>query len=157
GGGFNFGYALGVNQCNCPLKETENHFQWVNNWTKFVGNHVIKWGADIRRAQQQRVPSDSHRSGEITFNPSLTGDAAVDSIPNVQATTGSGLAAYLLGVPSNFARYFTGIGFYPGLRQTRLFFFVQDTWRMTPKLTLNYGVRYEDYLPQVAAKPGGAG
>jgi Carboxypeptidase regulatory-like domain len=36
-GGFNFGYALGVNQCNCPLKETENQFQWVNNWTKIKG------------------------------------------------------------------------------------------------------------------------
>src|ERR1035441_2184416 len=53
-GGFNFGYALGVNQCNCPLKETENHFQFVNNWTKTMGNHTFGWGADLRRAQQQR-------------------------------------------------------------------------------------------------------
>ena len=74
-GGFDFGYALGVNQCNCPLKETENHFQWVNNWTKQLGNHSIKFGADIRRAQQQRIPSDSHRSGEISFNDSTTGNA----------------------------------------------------------------------------------
>ncbi len=66
-GGFNFGYALGVNACNCPLKETENHFQWVNNWTKIAGNHTMKFGVDIRRAQQQRIPSDSHRPGEITF------------------------------------------------------------------------------------------
>ena len=58
-GGFNFGYALGVNQCNCPLKETENQFQWVDNWTKITGDHTIKFGADIRRAQQQRIPSDS--------------------------------------------------------------------------------------------------
>ena len=156
-GGFDFGYALGVNQCNCPLKETENHFQWVNNWTKEKGNHTIKWGADIRRAQQQRVPSDSHRSGEITFTDGVTGNADADNAAAGNATTGSAIASYLLGIPSNFARYFTGAGFYPGLRQTRLFFFAQDSWRATPKLTVNYGLRYENYLPQVAAKPGGAG
>lgn len=155
-GGFDFGYALGVNDCNCPLKETENHFQWVNNWTKQVGNHAFKWGADIRRAQQQRIPSDSHRSGEIHFNDSTTGNADADSV-GAGVSTGSALASFLLAQPSSFARYFTGSGFYPGLRQTRLFFFGQDTWRITPNLTLNYGLRWEDYLPQTAAKPGGAG
>src|SRR5204862_7609509 len=30
-GGFQFGYALGTNQCNCPLNEQENEFQWVEN------------------------------------------------------------------------------------------------------------------------------
>ena len=156
-GGFNFGYALGVNQCNCPLKETENHFQIVNNWTKQIGNHSLKWGADLRRAQQQRIPSDSHRSGEIYFNDSTTGSSEADTVASGQASTGSALASYLLGKPSYFARYFTGAGYQPGLRQSRLFFFGQDSWRATPKLTINYGLRWEDYLPQTAAHPGGAG
>jgi Carboxypeptidase regulatory-like domain/TonB dependent receptor len=156
-GGFNFGYALGINQCNCPLKETESHFQIVNNWTKQLGNHAVKWGADLRRAQQQRIPSDSHRSGEISFNDSTTGSAEADTLAAGQASTGSALGSFLIGDPSSFARYFTGAGFHPGLRQNRLFFFGQDSWRITPRLTLNYGVRWEDYLPQTAAKPGGAG
>src|SRR5206468_3925268 len=95
-GGFDFGYALGVNQCNCPLKQTENHFQWVNNWTKEKGNHTIKWGADVRRAQQQRVPSDSHRSGEIKFTDGVTGSAEADNAAAGNATTGSAIASYLL-------------------------------------------------------------
>ena len=66
-------------------------------------------------------------------------------------------ATFLLGQPSSFGRYFTGIGLYPGLRQTRIFLYVQDTWRVTHKLTLDYGVRWENYLPEGAAKPGGAG
>ena len=156
-GGFNFGYALGVNQCNCPLKETENHFQWVSNWTKTTGNHTTSWGADIRRAQQQRIPSDSHRSGEITFSAGVTGNSTLDQLTNGAANTGAGLASFLIAEPSNFARYFTGIGFHPGLRQTRLFFYAQDSWRATQKLTLNYGLRYENYLPQTAASRGGAG
>jgi hypothetical protein len=154
-GGFSFGYALGINSCNCPLKETENHFQWVNNWMKTVGNHQFGWGADIRRAQQQRVPSDSHRSGEIYFGDGVTGSADVDNFG--AGTTGSALASFLMASPDYFARYFTGIGFHPGLRQTRLFFYAQDTWRVSRKLTLNYGLRYENYLPQTAASRGGAG
>ena len=156
-GGFSFGYALGVNQCNCPLKETENHFQFVNNWTKTRGNHTFGWGADIRRAQQQRIPSDSHRSGEISFGDSVTGNSDIDTLTGGSVTTGAGLASFLLGEPGGFARYFTGIGFHPGLRQTRLFFYGQDAWRATRKLTVSYGLRYENYLPQTAASRGGAG
>ena len=85
-GGFNFGYALNINQCNCPLKETENHFQWVNNWMKTKGNHSFGWGMDIRRAQQQRIPSDSHRSGEINFSDGETGSATVDGVATPIAT-----------------------------------------------------------------------
>lgn len=156
-GGFDFGYALGVNACNCPLRETENQFQWVNNWTKIAGDHTVKFGADIRRAQQQRIPSDSHRSGEIAFNASETGDFALDQLAGGNASTGLGLGSYLLGLPATFNRYYTAYDYYPGLRQTRLFFFAQDSWRVTPKLTVTYGLRWEDYLPQTAAKPGGAG
>ena len=157
-GGFNFGYALGVNQCNCPLKETENHFQWVNNWTKTSGNHTFGWGADLRRAQQQRIPSDSHRSGEISFNNSETGRSDIDLLASgAGVTTGAALGSFLLGDSSSFARYVTGLGYHPGLRQTRLFFYGQDSWRVSRKLTLNYGLRYENYLPQTAASRGGAG
>ncbi len=156
-GGFAFGYSLGVNQCNCPLKEIENHFQFVNNWTMQTGNHMFKWGADLRRGQQLRIPSDNHRSGESEFTQGVTGDSALDQLTNGQAATGLALASFMLGQASSFDRFFTGKGYSPGLRQTRLFFFAQDTWRMTHKLTLSYGLRYENYLPQTAAHPGGAG
>ena len=156
-GGFNFGYSLTVNQCNCPLNETENQFQWVNNWTKQTGNHTIKWGVDVRRAQTTRIDSGNHRSGELTFDESVTGSADADSVAAGSATTGLGLATYLLGQPDFIARNFTGTGFYPSIRQTRLFFFGQDSWRATTKLTVNYGLRYENYLPQTGAKPGSGG
>ncbi len=157
-GGFNFGYSLGVNQCNCPLRETENHFQWVSNWTKQSGNHTLKWGADIRRAQQKRIDSSTHRAGEVTFVSSTTGSADVDAIGSASgATTGAALASYLLGDPGSFVQQFSGPGYYPSLRQSRLYFFGQDSWRATPKLTVTYGLRYENYLPQTGTKPGSAG
>ena len=157
-GGFAFGYSLGINACNCPLDETENHFQWVNNWTKTYQTHTFAWGADLRRAQQQRIPSDSHRSGELSFDPSTTGEKISDMAgEDTGQTTGAGIASLFFGQPDSFARYFTGANLHPGLRQTRLFFYGQDTWRATSKLTLSYGLRYENYLPQTAASPGGAG
>ena len=155
-GGFDFGYSLGVNGCNCPLNETENQFQWVSNWTLQKGNHNLSWGADVRRAQQRRIDSSTHRAGELTFGDSQTGSLEADTLANGNATTGSGLAAFLLGYPSNFVQQNTGPGLYPAVRQTRLFFFGQDAWRATPKLTLTIGLRYENYLPQTTAKPGGA-
>jgi hypothetical protein len=156
-GGFNLGYSLGVNGCNCPLDETENQFQWVSNWTKQAGNHTIEWGADVRRAQQKRIDSSTHRAGEVTFSDSTTGNLDVDNLANGNATTGAGIASFLLGYPASFVQQNTGPGLYPALRQTRLFFFGQDAWRATSKLTITYGLRYENYLPQVAAKPGSAG
>src|SRR5262249_38531045 len=45
-GGFQFGYALGTNSCNCPLNEQENEFQWVGNVTHNFGNHALKFGVD---------------------------------------------------------------------------------------------------------------
>jgi hypothetical protein len=155
-GGFDFGYALGVNACNCPLKETENQFDWITNWTKEKGNHTIKWGAEIPRDQQQRIPSDEHRSGETTFTDTVTGNSTVDTLAGGNATTGAALASFLLGTPSAFDRIASGI-YYPGLRETRIFLYAQDTWRVTQKLTLSYGLRWENFLPQRAAKPGGTG
>ena len=60
-----FGSSLQVNACNCHLHETEDQYQVVNNWTKIMGNHNIRFGADLRYARNLRVPSDSNRAGEI--------------------------------------------------------------------------------------------
>src|SRR5215472_9030458 len=70
-GSFDFGNGL-YNNCNCPLIEIMQQFQYVTNWTWIKGNHTFKFGPDIRRLQNLRVPSDQHRSGEIAFTPQLT-------------------------------------------------------------------------------------
>ncbi len=86
--GFNIGSGLGVNRCNCPLDQDEKQWQLVGNITKMVGNHSFKAGLDIRRANNLRVPSDAHRSGELTFNVDRT---------RGPSGGGLGLATFLLG------------------------------------------------------------
>ena len=68
----NFGSALGVNACNCPLLETEDQYQIVNNWTRILGTHSLKFGVDMRYARNLRVPSDSNRAGELHFSATDT-------------------------------------------------------------------------------------
>jgi hypothetical protein len=144
---FRFGYALGVNGCNCPLIQDEDQYQFVNNWTKIQGNHTFKFGADIRRAHNLRVPSDRHRSGELNF------DAARTQGPS---GGGSGLASFLIGDVSRFERYVSTVTD-ASETQNRWFFFGQDTWRVTNKLTVNYGLRWEIYRPQKVSAAGAGG
>ncbi len=144
---FRFGYALGVNGCNCPLIQDEKQFQFVNNWTKISGNHTIKFGTDLRRALNLRVPSDRHRSGELNFDAART-----------QGPTGggSGLASFLMGDVSRFERYVSN-SLDASEAQNRYFLFAQDQWRVNSKLTLNYGLRWENYRPQTINKAGNGG
>ncbi len=51
-----YGAGLNINRCNGPLIEREDQFQLVNNWTKILGNHSIKIGADLRYARNLPRP-----------------------------------------------------------------------------------------------------
>lgn len=150
-GGFNLGYGLGVNGCNCPLNEQEQQFQFVDNWSYIKGNHTIEWGTDLRHLMNLRVPSDAHRAGELSFCPAFTEGALNGSV-----TGGLGLADFLLGGVTSFDRYVSNVTD-AAERENREFFFGQDTWRITPKLSLNYGLRWEIYNPQYVNSPGNGG
>lgn len=143
-GAFTLGYS-----CNCPLHERETLMDFVNNWTKVAGNHTIKFGADIELAWNLRLPSDQHRAGVYNFNPGVTSLG-----PN--AIGGSGEASFLLGLPSQFQR-FSQISTNQEDRQNRMFYFVQDTWRVTPKLTLSYGLRWDTWFPDYSLNAGQGG
>jgi hypothetical protein len=144
-----FGDGLGVARCNCPLTESEQQFQFVNNWTHIRGNHQFKFGADIRYAMNLRIPSDNNRTGEYNFSPEATSNGTLGGLD---------LATFLLGDVTAFARYVNN----PNIagannaaeRQKRWFFYGQDTWRATSKLTLNYGLRWEIYFPETVNGKG---
>ncbi|MDQ3254274.1 MAG: TonB-dependent receptor, partial [Acidobacteriota bacterium] len=147
-GGINFGSGLGVNRCNCPLDQVETQYQFVTNFTKILGNHTAKFGVDLRRANNLRVPSDAHRSGELSFSTSRTSGGVNDG--------GLGLATFLIGDVTRFRRYVSTVTD-ARERQFRHFYYGQDTWRATPKLTINYGLRLDIINPQKLNAPGNGG
>ncbi len=135
-----YGDFLGVSRCNCPLEEKEDQFQIVNNWTKILGNHSIKFGADLRYARNLRVPSDTDRTGINQFNQGPTADQATQ-------LGGLGFATFVEGDVQNYSRY-VSTSTNAKEFQKRTFFYAQDTWRTTPNLTVNLGLRYELYFPE---------
>jgi hypothetical protein len=144
-----YGAGLNVDRCNCPLTEREDQFQLANNWTKTLGNHSVKFGVDLRYARNLRVPSDNDRTGLLSIGtgPSSNGN---------NGTTGLGFATFVTGGVTQFQRYVSQTTNAKEF-QKRDFFYVQDTWRVSPKLTVNLGLRYELYFPEtVNAKGNGA-
>jgi Carboxypeptidase regulatory-like domain/TonB dependent receptor len=144
----NFGSALGVDACNCPLLETEDQYQMVNNWTRILGTHSLKFGVDGRYARNLRVPSDSNRAGELSFSASDTTSPTLGG--------GFGLGSFLLGDVTSFNRY-VSISTNAKESQKRLFTYIEDSWRVTPKLTFNYGLRWELYFPETVNGKGQGG
>ena len=103
------------------------------------GAHTIKLGGEIRWSQFN-ISQEAAPRGQFSFTGQFT-QGAVDG-------SGSPLADMLLGLPIS-ARISTVIGLYN--RQHVPSLFVQDDWKVTSRLTLNLGVRYDYFSPAVEA------
>ncbi len=98
------------------------------------------------------------------FRATIIEPANTTSVPRATSNAGSGgldLATFLLGDVTSFARYVNNPNL-PGAnnaaeRQKRWFFYGQDTFRATSKLTINYGLRWEIYFPESVNAKGNGG
>src|SRR5271168_546159 len=123
--GFNsFNFGTNTNE----LKQFNNTFQWLDNFSRVIGTHTIKVGGEFHY-DQVNVNAIAQLNGSFLFFGS---------------ETGSDFADFLLGVPSQYNQSqlqpFYGRNKYVGL-------YGQDSWRVTHNLTLNYGLRWDRIEP----------
>jgi len=137
------GYSASV-----PWVRAEANIDTVNGWTKIVGNHTFKWGVDLRRVRDDLLQDQTFGPrGVYTFNTNQT------SIPGAKTGIGNDLASFLLDVPSQVGRDVNT--YFPAYRDWWFFAYGGDKWQVTPKLTVDLGLRWELYPPGTPEFPGG--
>jgi hypothetical protein len=130
-----------------PWDRGETNINLVNIWTKIHNNHAFKWGADIRRLR------DDLTQGQ-TFSPRglFRFGSGTTSISGAQTSIANNFAAFLIDTPTEVGRDIAPNS--GSWRETELFFFGQDTWHATNKLTVDAGLRWEFYLPPTPSHAG---
>ena len=116
-----------------PYANNNSTLQFVDNFSWIRGKHTFRFGGEFRREHYDQDGNQFAR-GQFTFQPNATVNPATK-------TGGDSFADFLLGqlYQSEAA---VAIGSARNLRNATAFF-VDDTWRVTPKLTLSLGLRYE--------------
>ncbi|HEX3820479.1 MAG TPA: carboxypeptidase regulatory-like domain-containing protein [Candidatus Sulfotelmatobacter sp.] len=122
------GFAIG-NGWEGELPQVGNSFQWSDNLTWVKGNHTFKFGADIRRSRFDQTLF-YNVSGQFTFDGSTSNAVLADD----------NYPTYLLGLADSYSQ---GSGQRENIRSTGVYAFAQDSWKINPSLTLNYGLRWE--------------
>jgi hypothetical protein len=112
-------------------EELQEHFSW------FRGKHNLKFGYDLLRSEYDGYSASANLFGNVTFSNRFTSAGL--------SGQGNPYADFLLGIPTRAARAF------PPIRVDRNRWshdlFVSDEFKVSPRLTLNFGVRYELHLP----------
>ena len=128
------------------VDRTEKRYEWTDDLTWTKGRHTFKFGGDVNLVQL-----GSTKSQIFTLNYGGVYDFAALSastfgVASPSAPGFSAVQAYGLGIPEDF---YQGIGkTHTTFNNKTLGVFVQDSWKLNRRLTVNYGVRYDiEWLP----------
>jgi len=128
-----------VGECNdCPFINYDTIIQFKDDFTWTRGKHSIKFGGEVRRVRFNQIGAVVPR-GRFTSDGRFTQGPA--DLPNRAAVSGRPMADYLLGLMSNTEGQ-VGAPI-ANFRSSGYYLYIQDTWKATPKLTINLGLRYE--------------
>jgi hypothetical protein len=118
-------FSIGTNVWDVP--QINNTFQWLDNYSKVMGTHTVKLGGQFH--YDQVLLNALPNQGFFGFNGGETG---ID------------FADFLIGAPA----YYYQSQHVPQYNRARYYgIYAQDSWRVRPNLTLNYGLRWEVSTP----------
>lgn len=133
--GFNsFGDSNGLASGNKTTRPTNI---WNDLVTWVHGAHTIKFGGEYRHLAQV-FHNNSNESGTFYFSTLATG---LSEIPS-----GNPIASFLLGAVDNANLNVVNIAKW-GANQRAYALHIGDTWKVTPRLSLNYGLRWDKFTP----------
>ena len=135
-GGFTDGISTFGNTTSAPFVLSDETFQFVDNFSWTVGQHALRFGADIRRDHYNYYGNEFSR-GQFLFQGTMTRSPFAK-------TGGEAFADFLTGycyTCADATSLATTV-----FRATSQAYYAEDTWRATPKLTVNLGLRYE-FIP----------
>jgi hypothetical protein len=138
---------LGANG-NQPLITNQNDFQIFDNVTWIKGKHTLKAGGSITFRSREILNADTI-VGNFNFNNNMTSNCA--GLPagcTVNTNTGFDVASFLLGYVNTKNRNLFDANTYTEKRP-EFGVYLQDDWRVTPRLTLNAGLRWDVYPPWI--------
>ena len=117
---------------NSPLYQPDENYEIASDLAITTGKHALKFGFEVDRYRSARFVNDN-TNGQLNFTPSNP------------AGSGNALGDFLLGLPASSA-----VALSPttvDLRRTAVDLYAADKWSITPKLTLDLGLRYELNVP----------
>ena len=115
-----------------PTQLHDNTFQWADNLTWTKGKHEIKFGTDLTRLQ-------------LNFHYDYYNNGGFDFDGYASSFTGSTQADFVGGFWDNY--YQNSQATY-GIRTGSIGLYAQDIYKVLPRLTINYGLRWDYYIPQ---------
>jgi hypothetical protein len=118
-----------------------------DNLTWSLYSHTLKFGAFYQRNRKDQI-SYGNSNSQFTFASDCTGPSGCLTATN--STNGSPFASALLGTFQSFDQSSARPTGY--FRYNQVEFYAQDTWQVSPRLTLDYGVRFVFIPPQYDAK-----
>jgi hypothetical protein len=115
-----------------------NTFTALDTLTLIRGKHTLKFGAEMQYHQDNFRPAGDG-AGNYSFRRNGTGD------PTRFNNTGDAFASFLLGEVDSGSAFF--LATHPSGRYGTLGLFADDSWKVTNRLTLNFGMRWEIIMP----------
>jgi hypothetical protein len=134
------GFTIG-NDFEGELPQVGNTYQFSDNFTKVAGTHTMKFGVDFRDQRFLQTLFFDPNGDFSYFGGGANDPLALDLTPNQNQDL---FPNYLLGLPDS---YLQGSAQTEDVRGNSIYLFAQDSWKIKPNFTLNYGLRWEFNQP----------